>query len=94
MHYGAPGYGEDTINDKKVFPFILVLENKINVEWESGFKGEKSIEKIQLAFPFEKIEDLKKLKNKNVSVTGKLYHWDVATQYTPVLIDVIKIDEL
>jgi len=94
LHYGEPGFGEDTIIDKKVYPFILVLADKINVEWESGFKGEINVEKIQLAFPYEKIEELKKLKNKKVSVTGTLYHWDVATQYTPVLIDVIKIDKL
>lgn len=94
LHYGEPGFGEDTTNDKKVYPFIIVLENKINVEWESGFKGEINVEKIQLAFPYEKIEELRKLKNKKVTVTGKLYHWDVATQYTPILIDVIKIDEL
>ncbi len=92
LHYGPPGFGEDTVNEK-VYPYILLLENKIENKWASESDEEKYVNKIQLAFPEELSAKVKKLKNKKVIVKGELYHWDNGTQYTPVLIWLIKIDE-
>lgn len=90
LFYGPPGFGEDIKHDKKVYPFLILLENDIIINGNTEFPDEK-IRKIQLSFPYNQKENIKKFKNKTVKITGKFFHSDNGNHYTNVLIDVEKI---
>ncbi|MFZ3231644.1 MAG: DUF4431 domain-containing protein [Pseudobdellovibrio sp.] len=89
------------INDKSltpdevevVFPEI-VLNTAINVSDDSDPNAEEAefnVSKIQLALNSELMKTFKKLKGKQVKLTGSLYHWQTGHHYTKVLIFVEEI---
>ena len=90
LHYGAPNFGEDTINDKKVYPYILYLDKQISVFAEDGFESTyKHIEKVQLTSTHNiKFENLK---GKKVELTGELFESDNGNHFTDILMDISKL---
>lgn len=92
LHYGAPGFGENPDEDRKVYPFILVLDKAIEVKEDKEYQRESGVSKIQLALPYSDIEKAKKLKNGIVKVKGSLFHSDNGNHYTAVLMEVKKIE--
>jgi hypothetical protein len=90
LHYGAPNFGEDTINDKKVYPYILFLDKQISVFAEDGFESTYNhIEKIQLTSTHNiKFEALK---GRKVVLTGELFESDNGNHFTDILLDIMEV---
>ena len=90
LHYGAPNFGEDTINDKKVYPYILFLDKQISVFAEDGFESTYNhIEKIQLTSTHNiKFEALK---GRKVVLTGELFESDNGNHFTDILLDITEV---
>lgn len=96
LHYGSPGYGEDPENDKKVYPYILVLNKPIDLIEEGNFRKSEygksfdNVEKIQLTGDF----DFSKFKGKEVEITGTLFESDNGNHFTDVLMTVSNINSI
>lgn len=96
--HDPPGYNKGEI----IYPYILYLDNAVNVisvvpkqpkklvEKNVNLIPEYDVTKIQLKFDSLKM-DLKNYKDKRVMVTGTLHHSDSLYFYTDVFIDVESI---
>lgn len=95
--YGAPGYGENPATDQKEQPFLLILDNPIDVigdqNPEDDSKESKSgITKIQLIFDDHAI-DMNRFMGSYVQLTGTLFGAHTGHHHTPVLMDVTAASE-
>ena len=96
--HDPPGYNKGEI----IYPYILYLDNAVNVISVVPKQPKKLVEKnvnlipeydvttIQLKFDSLKM-DLKNYKDKRVMITGTLYHSDSLYFYTDVFINVDSI---
>ena len=96
--HDPPGYNKGEI----IYPYILYLDNAVNVisvvpkqpkklvEKNVNLIPEYDVTKIQLKFDSLKM-DLKNYKDKIVMLTGTLHHSDSLYFYTDVFIDVESI---
>lgn len=90
LYYGAPGFGEDTKTDQKVYPYILFLDQPITVLATDKIENNyNSVEKIQLTTTQE--IQLKHYKGKRIKVEGELFEADNGNHYTKILMLVVKI---
>lgn len=95
MHYGPPNYGENPDTDEKLYPFILELDEAINIialEDDVNNSDKFGVTEIQLAATKEQIEELKEYKNKRIKIQGTLFEALVGRHFTDVLIDVDEIE--
>ncbi|HZK33265.1 MAG TPA: DUF4431 domain-containing protein, partial [Tissierellaceae bacterium] len=95
LQYGPPNYGENPDTDEKIYPFILQLDEPIDVialEDDIHNSDKFGVTEIQLAPKCEQIEELKKYKNKPVKIQGTLFEALVGRHYTDVLISVDEIE--
>jgi hypothetical protein len=96
MHYGPPNYGETPATDTKENPFILYLDNPINVLQTSDSSDfdftTNGVTKFQLV-PKDP-NSLKSLINKKVKVTGIFFGKHTGHHYTDVLMDLEKVEPL
>ncbi|MCH4828637.1 DUF4431 domain-containing protein [Flavobacterium columnare] len=91
LQYGPPGYGEDKVNDKKVYPYFLILDNPINLTVEDGISASvNNVEKIQLTST-QNI-NLENYKDSDVEISGELFEAHTGHHYTDILIDVKNIE--
>lgn len=91
LHYGPPGYGEDEVNDSKVYPYFLILDEPVNLTTEDGISTTvNNVEKIQLTTT-QNI-NLDDYKDSEVEISGELFEANTGHHYTDILIDVKKIN--
>ena len=90
LHYGPPGYGEDPDNDEEVYPFILLLDDAIDVfteETDEFNSNKSSVLEVQLVLRGEPYIDIaKEYKNQHIKVEGTLFSAFTGHHYTEVLI--------
>lgn len=95
LHYGPPGYGEDTDNDIQEYPFILQLDNPIKViadESDTLNSDISDVLEIQLVLRGDSYVDMaRQYKNKHIKVQGTLFSAFTGHHHTDVLIVVDKI---
>lgn len=95
MHYGPPGYGEDPDNDEQVYPFILQLDNPLEViAKDNDFMNSNisDVSEIQLVLRGEPYVNMaKQYKNKHIKIQGTLFSAFSGHHYTDVLMIVDKI---
>lgn len=90
LFYGAPGYGEDTVNDTKELVYVLELDKAIIMlaDTTSDFNEAKAnIEELQILTDI----DLSKKINQKVTLTGTLFGAQTGHHHTEVLMDARKV---
>lgn len=88
--WGAPGFGEDTLNDAKEIQPVLLLDEKIELKISDNSSDIVQVEKMQLIH----LEDYKNLKGKHVIVKGTTFSAETGHHHTDMLIDVSEIKEI
>lgn len=53
LNYGPPGFGETPKKDRRITDYILVLDNKINIEASKYIDPAKGVSEIQLFLPYD-----------------------------------------
>lgn len=94
MYYGSPGYGENTEEDKKEYPYILKLNYPINIiatKNDNFNSNVYNISEVQLVLTEQNYKILNEYKNKNIKVKGLLFVQFSGHHYTKVLLEVIEI---
>ncbi len=90
--WGPPGYGEDTLTDMKENCAMLTLDAPIDVLADTSSEFNESVNDvgvIQLASTIK----LNAYIGKHVTLKGKLFGAQTGHHHTPVLLDVINIEE-
>lgn len=76
-------------NNKPEEEYVLILNKHIDVVEDKGFGGpEKNVSEIQLIVYSDDQDKANKLINKNVEVTGSLFHGHTAHHHTKILLAV------
>jgi len=94
MYYGPPGYGENTETDSKEYPYILQLNQPINIK---AMKDDNmnvdvsNIYEVQLEMTKEQYNILKEYENKNIKLEGSFFSKLTGHHHTDVLFKVKKI---
>lgn len=95
LHYGPPNYGENPDTDAKHYPFILQLDQPIDV---TALKGDihnsdiSGVTEIQVVpNNEEETELLKQYIDKHIGIQGTLFEALHGGHYTDVLINIVKI---
>lgn len=89
LYYGAPNYGENPESDDKEYPFILQLDEPIEVHVSSENDKLTIIEtsEIQLvSMSDEHFKFLKSHKNERIEVSGELFEAFTGHHHTNVLL--------
>jgi hypothetical protein len=85
LFYGPPGFGEDTLNDKKEYSFILKLQKPISFkDSEFGSGAWEPISKIHVLELNDNI-DLSNYVNKNVTITCTLTKAHTGHHHAPAI---------
>lgn len=97
LHYGPPNFGEDPDNDEEEYPFILLLDNPINVvakETDTINSSISNVSEIQLVLKGNSDVDMaKQYKDKHVKVQGTLFSAFTGHHHTKVLMVVDEVLE-
>lgn len=95
LHYGPPRFGEDPDNDEQRYPFILLLDEPINIiaeDTDTLNSNKSNVSEIQLVLKGKPYVDMaKQYKNKYIRVQGTLFTAFTGYHHTEVLIDVDEI---
>ncbi|TND07693.1 MAG: hypothetical protein FD123_3012 [Bacteroidetes bacterium] len=96
MHWGPPGYGEDTLNDMREEMLVISLDKKIDVlapekGGDSFNETVKGIDRVQLANMTDK--SLEKYAGKKVRLTGCFFGAHTGHHHTPVLMAVSRAEK-
>jgi hypothetical protein len=97
MHYGPPGYGENPETDKKVYPYILILDEPIEVIGDKAIDPMQvdysDVSEIQLAVGYDDYEKIDQLVGKIIKVEGSLFYAHTGHHHRDVLMHVDKLIE-
>lgn len=95
MYYGPPGYGENPDTDIQEYPFILQLDDPIDVLVQEGdlHNSDKfEVTEIQVVpINTENIEIVEQYINKRIKIQGTLFEALTGHHHTNVLIEVEKV---
>ena len=95
MYYGPPNYGENPDTDTKQYPFILQLDNPIDVRAEEDDTYNSDVFEVTeiqvVPIGKEKTELLDNYINKRVRIQGTLFEAIFGGHHTNVLIQVEEI---
>lgn len=98
LHYGPPNFGEDPDNDEEEYPFILLLDDPINViakETDTFNSSISNISEIQLVLKGNPDVDMaKQYKNRHIKVQGTLFSAFTGHHHTKVLMVVDEVSFL
>lgn len=97
MYYGPPGYGENPDTDPKEYPFILQLDEPIDVIAKEDDIYNSSISEVTeiqvVPLGKEGFEIVKKYINKHIKIQGSLFTHFTGHHHTDILIEVEKVLE-
>lgn len=89
LHYGPPNFGEDPANDEEEYPFILLLDDPINViaiETDIINSSISNVSEIQLVLKGSSYIDIaNQYKDKHIKVQGTLFSAFTGHHHTKVL---------
>ncbi len=98
LHDVPPNFGEDPDNDEEEYPFILLLDNPINIvakETDTINSSISNISEIQLVLKGNPDVDMaKQYKNKQIKVQGTLFSAFTGHHHTKVLMVVDDLSDL
>ena len=92
MEYGPPNYGENPETDEKEYPYILVLDEPIDVIADKSKDpmeiGYSEVSEIQLAVGQDDYEKIDQLVGKRIKVEGSLFYAHTGHHHRDVLMHV------
>ena len=95
MYYGPPNYGENPDTDAKQYPFILQLDDPIDVIAQEGDIHNSNIFEVTeiqvVPMNKEQTELVEQYINKRITIQGTLFGAIFGGHHTDVLIEVEKI---